>query len=246
METVLRTLGKLAMHTNTQSVADHPMNEKNVDNLCRVLVDFHFKIIRILIGSRPIKRLNHKKSNSSSFEHWTVKMEAPPILISIGFVECNKKGAFRFNQSMASDHELEDFLFYYVDAERHKLDVIASVDIKNTLNAINIKKRVCDIADFVEMWSSKRRYNPVSSNCQHFAVDLFSFLAQSACPEAVQEAISKMDTGCDTRKYKKKYKMIQHKVVEDDDDEKTMEMEMQSDDNKHHQKKSKQSTFSVL
>lgn len=190
MDTVLRTLGKIAMHTNTQSVVDYPLNETNRDHLCTTLIEFNLKISAIFIVSRPIKKYNHNKhikhndnnnNEDNTFHHWELRIIASPILISIGFVECNKKGAFRLNQTMSNDDDLKDFLFYYINSKRYKFDIVTCVipnnkfDDNNNDNLlllkrylkkeINIKKKVCDIACFIEMWSENKKYNAISNNC---------------------------------------------------------------------------------
>ena len=73
------------------------------------------------------------------------------------------------------------------------------------------------------MWSCKVKYNPVTSNCQHFAVDLFAFLALVSYLEAVQLAVDSMDKGCDRRKYKAKEPQQQN-MTSDVDDEKALDV----------------------
>ncbi len=235
MDSVLRTLSKIAIHTNTQGVVNYPLNEKNRDTLCTTLIEFNLKICAIWIVSRPIQ--GHKKN---TFQHWTVKIVAYPILLSMGFVECKKKGAFRLDQTMCADHNLKDFFYYFVNAKRQRFHIVTCVipplinndnKLKDTHSvdtlkkymklSINIKKRVCDIADFIEMWSTDMCYNAITSNCQHFAADLFAFLVQTKYPKQVNLAVGLMDDGCDKRKYKR----LEVLVV---DDEKT---EMPQSDN---------------
>merc|ERR1712154_543221 len=66
------------------------------------------------------------------------------------------------------------------------------------LKKIKCNKKVCDIADFLEMWTefevkNKRKdkpYNAVSHNCQQFALHLFKYLVGTHYPEKVQSAMS--------------------------------------------------------
>merc|ERR1711902_213009 len=82
------------------------------------------------------------------------------------------------------------------------------------------KKRVCDICDFIEMWTHKnKKYNAITNNCQHFAVDLFSFLVYSGYPNQVCLAINLMDGGCEKKKYAK-YRNVKSDLNEEEEDEK--------------------------
>eukprot|EP01084_Bolivina_argentea_P320233 555597_1 len=234
MDTILRTLGKLAVQTNTHGLVNYPLNEKNRDTLCTTLIDFNLKINAVWIVSRPIK--GYSKQNT--FDHWCVKIQAHPILLTMGFVECNKKGAFRMDQTMTSDKNLKDFLYFSINSKPRKLDIISCVTptlinsnnhmdlysvhtLKKYVNEkINIKKRVCDIADWIEMWSTDMYYNAISSNCQHFAVDLFAFLTSKQYPNQVSLAVDLMDDGCDKRKYKPKIVQNGYPMNDIDNDEK--------------------------
>eukprot|EP01083_Nonionella_stella_P041889 113376_1 len=250
MDTVYRTLGRLAVRTSIEHVVSYPLNEKNMDNICTTLIEFNLKINAIWIVSRPV----HK---NKSFHHWVVKILSHPILLTMGFVECNGMGAFRLDQTFATDDELTDFLYFYSNSMRQKLQIVVSVipsvmigNAKQKLNdheksslqkytgatnynpysdskskewliPIGIKKRVCDIADFIEMWSDNMKYNAITSNCQHFAVDLFAFLVERMYPNQVISAVQWMDHGCDKRKYKRIVNGNKRSDEEDEEKENT-------------------------
>ena len=221
MASVLRALSKVATSTKADSVLDYPLDEKNRDAVCSTLIEFNLRIIAIWIVSRPI--IGYKK-NANSFQHWTIKIQAPPILLSMGFVECDKMGAFRLDQTLSADQHLSNFLFYFIDNQRHRFEIVSSVTpstnqhhqtktlqeymimntVQDKIEPINIRKRVCDISDFIEMWTHKnKKYNAITNNCQHFAVDLFAFLVHKQYPNQVNRAINLMDDGCEKKKYAK-------------------------------------------
>lgn len=234
-DSVLRTMGKLMHTTNTQGVIDYPLNEKNRDHLCTTLIDFNYSLNAVFIVSRPVKDLKQ-----SSFQHWEVKIIASPILLSMGFVECNKKGAFKLDQTMTNQSDVDDFLFYYQNGQRFAYNIVShaipKLNEKNEKSGnknsdnnvgryinrkINCKKKVCDIADFIEMWSSNIKYNAIVNNCQHFAVDLFAYLVKYQYPLMVNSAIDKLDPASDKTKYLKQKKSFNVNNDNNIDDEKT-------------------------
>ena len=243
------------------SCFDYPLDRKNRDTVCTLLTDLPFKIIAVWLVSRPI----NGGKNNSKFEHWAIKIQAPPALISIDFLESNKKGAFGLCQTTASDAELEDFLHYFVKHKnnnyknknnigkiRKKWDIIASVTpspLKNTsylkyiddydlnklksymihkkqknknknnnndnkeiniLKEININRKVCDISDFLQMWTQitekdnkDKPYNPIKHNCQQFAADLFQFLVghKKEYQQKVKDVKEKVQSPFDKKRY---------------------------------------------
>merc|ERR1712154_612542 len=82
------------------------------------------------------------------------------------------------------------------------------------LKKIKCNKKVCDIADFFEMWTefevkNKRKdkpYNAVSHNCQQFALHLFKYLVGTHYPEKVQSASKQTQSPADIKAYKKESK----------------------------------------
>ena len=50
----------------------------------------------------------------------------------------------------------------------------------SNMETIDINKYVCDVGDFLQNWYEKtRKYDPLDSNCQLFAFDLFEFLVKN-------------------------------------------------------------------
>ena len=191
------------------SLFDKPLDRRNRDVVCTYLKDLPHKIVAVWIAARPVNGV----SNGFTFEHWCVKIQAPPSLISIDFLESEGYGKFGLQVTTAMEAELQDFLMYYVDLPnqgriRKKWRIVASAtpsplknknfkpefldphDLstlkkymktreqskknknknKNKLNTklhknknknndgvllkkIKCKKKVCDIADFLEMWT---------------------------------------------------------------------------------------------
>merc|ERR1712154_360664 len=82
------------------------------------------------------------------------------------------------------------------------------------LKKIKCNKKVCDIADFFEMWTefevkNKRKdkpYNAVSHNCQQFALHLFKYLVGAHYPEKVIAASKQTQSPHDIKAYKKEAK----------------------------------------
>lgn len=232
-DSVIRTMGKLMNSTNTQGVINYPLNEKNRDHLCTTLIDFNYSLNAIFIVSRPVKDLK-----ASSFQHWEVKIIASPILLSMGFVECNKKGAFKLDQTMTNQSDIDDFLFYYQNGQRFAYKIVSHVipklnekekksgNIGRYINRkINCKKKVCDIADFIEMWSANIKYNAIVNNCQHFAIDLFAYLVKNQYPLMVNSAIDKLDPASDKSKYLKGKKSINININNDNNNDEKKEID---------------------
>ena len=79
------------------------------------------------------------------------------------------------------------------------------------MKKINCNKKVCEIADFLEMWTEfdgkKRRkdkpYNAVSHNCQQFAVHLFKYLVGDEYPDKVVAAAKQAQSPADIKAHKK-------------------------------------------
>eukprot|EP00484_Ammonia_sp_Unknown_P017103 CAMPEP_0197026290 /NCGR_PEP_ID=MMETSP1384-20130603/6411_1 /TAXON_ID=29189 /ORGANISM="Ammonia sp." /LENGTH=383 /DNA_ID=CAMNT_0042454933 /DNA_START=20 /DNA_END=1171 /DNA_ORIENTATION=+ len=254
------------------SCLDYPLDRKNRDTVCTLLTDLPFEIVAVWVVGRPVNGYTN-----STFEHWAVKIQAPPALISIDFLESKKKGAFGLQQTTATDAELEDFLHYFVRDENHnkhkkKWHIISSVTpspLKNTsylkyiddhdlkklkafmqrnnngqhskpssleldtqlVKHINIKKKVCDIADFLGMWTEteshrkslsspslssphatdfnakskkvEKTYNPITGNCQQFACDLFQYLVghKAEYQEKVEFVQCQVQSPFDKKKY---------------------------------------------
>eukprot|EP01084_Bolivina_argentea_P237425 399025_1 len=201
------------------SLFDRPLDRQNRDVVICYLNELAHKIVAVWIAARPVSGI----ANGYSFEHWCLKIQAPPSLISIDFLESDGRGKFGLSVTTAMEAELQDFLMYYVQHPqngriRKKWRIVSSVTpsplINNSyrpdfldphelstlkkymkaikkksknpnshpnddiiLTKINCNKKVCDIADFLEMWTeyedkNKRKdkpYNAVSSNCQQFA-----------------------------------------------------------------------------
>ena len=227
------------------SLFECPLNRHQADVVCSRLVDLNCKISAVWVVARP---LNY--NNDGKFQHWCIKIQAPPSLISLDFLEVKKMGYIRYEATVASQAELKDFLyFYYSDpnsgrrirkkwkilasvtpsplADIHYLEYLDDYDVKTLtmymsqsqkkknhkhnknkddekyhddhkhndfnplLKNINCKKRACDIAEFISMWTSNnnirqsisngngkkgRGYHPIISNCQQFVADLFHWL----------------------------------------------------------------------
>merc|ERR1712244_49120 len=91
---------------------------------------------------------------------------------------------------------------------------INDMDNDGILKKIKCNKKVCDIADFLEMWTefevkNKRKdkpYNAVSHNCQQFALHLFKYLVGTHYPEKVQSASKQTQSPADIKAYKKESK----------------------------------------
>eukprot|EP01084_Bolivina_argentea_P134145 236680_1 len=244
------------------SCFDYPLDRKNRDTVCTLLTDLPFKIVALWVVGRPVNGYTNSK-----FEHWCVKIQAPPALISIDFLESKKKGAFGLQQTTATDAELEDFLHYFVRNENGKIKkkwhIISSVTpspLKNTsylkfiddhdlkklkafmkknnnkhntnseqlVKHININRKICDIADFLGMWTEsqtqmrkssfnpkkntndtitiEKTYNPITGNCQQFAADLFQYLVghKKEYSFKVKEVQLKVQSPYDKKRYKVK------------------------------------------
>lgn len=245
------------------SCFDYPLDRNNRDTVCAHLTNLNYKIIAVWVCGRPVVG-----NSPNSFEHWAVKIQAPPALISIDFLEYNKKGSFSLQQCSASNAQLIDFLHYYIKDQqqrhRRKWKILSSVtphpltnkiywphldndDIeqlklysKNAKKAvkkpfkyfknIDCDRKVCDISDFIAMWTSEqasvkaranayvlhqknkkhngrgssrrqRPYNAITSNCQQFAADLFDFLVGHQYPKKAQLLKSKVQSPFDMKVY---------------------------------------------
>ena len=71
------------------SCLDYPLDRKNRDTIITLLTDLPFEIVAVWVVSRPVNG-----NANSKFLHWAVKIQAPPALISIDFLESKKKGCF--------------------------------------------------------------------------------------------------------------------------------------------------------
>eukprot|EP01084_Bolivina_argentea_P134146 236682_1 len=117
------------------SLFDYELDRRNADTVCTLLHDLQFKIVAVWIVGRPLN--GYKKT---SYEHWSIKIQAPPALLSMDWLESKKKGAFGLQQTVATDAELEDFLHYFVRKQdgskiKKKWRIISSVTpspLKNT------------------------------------------------------------------------------------------------------------------
>merc|ERR1712013_96433 len=95
-------------------------------------------------------------------------------------------------------------------------------DATDLVQRIEIKRRVCDIADFLGMWTeleTKKKkgkktkaktktakgktYNPITGNCQQFAADLFEFLVghKAEYKHKVQQVKNQVQSPYDRKRY---------------------------------------------
>ena len=70
------------------SLFDRPLDRQNRDVVCTYLNELPHKIVAIWIAARPVNGI----SDGYTYEHWCVKIQAPPSLISIDFLESDGKG----------------------------------------------------------------------------------------------------------------------------------------------------------
>merc|ERR1712228_1167078 len=109
------------------SLFDRPLDRQNRDAVCTYLRDLPHKIIAVWICARPVNGI----SDDYGYEHWCVKIQAPPSLISIDFLESDGKGKFGLSITTAMMAELQDFLMYYVQTntgrQRKKWRIVSSV-----------------------------------------------------------------------------------------------------------------------
>ena len=243
--------------------------------------DLTFEIVAVWVVARPVN--GHK---NTKFNHWCVKIQAPPALISIDFLESKKKGAFGLQQTTATDAELADFLHFFVresngTKRREKWRIIASVtpsplkktsylkyiddynlkklktfikanksnkqrlDGSELVQHINIKRKVCDISDFLGMWTESKgfnkkkkksvmdaSYNPITKNCQQFAADLFDFLVghKEEYAQRVKDVRSLFQSPYDQKQNKKNSKASKEKDDCCDDDMKVQHMDVEEDE----------------
>eukprot|EP01084_Bolivina_argentea_P299670 516558_1 len=229
----------------------------------------------VWIAARPVSGI----ANGYTFEHWCVKIQAPPSLISIDFLESDGRGKFGLSVVTAMEAELQDFLMYYVQHPqngriRKKWRIVSSVTpsplvnqnyrgefldphelstlkmymkakkkLNNrdkqqpnnhiTLQKIDTNKRVCDIVDFIEMWTEsekngKRRdkpFNAVTSNCQQFALHLLAYLVGSHYSSKVEYAAKQTQSPHDIKLYKRKYsKQKRNNMMQNKEESKTFSM----------------------
>ena len=81
---------------------------------------------------------------------------------------------------------------------------------------ININRTVCDIKDFLGMWTesefsspkkgrvkTEKTYNPITANCQQFCADLFEYLVghKKEYKQKVQAVKAKVQSPYDLKKY---------------------------------------------
>lgn len=282
------------------SCFDYPLDRKNRDTVCTLLTDLPFKIIAVWVVGRPVNGYSNSK-----FEHWAVKIQAPPALISIDFLESKKKGAFGLQQTTATDAELEDFLHFFVrddkGKKKKKWNIIASVTpspLKNTcylkyiddydlnklksymtsssstnnknnknksnnnknvelIKHININRKVCDVADFLGMWTEQinnnnnnnintknnnnkeKTYNPITGNCQQFAADLFEYLVghKKEYQQKVKDVKVQVQSPFDKKRYKQdigkesKEKKLKHNKNIDDEKIEEIDQQKQNESN---------------
>eukprot|EP01084_Bolivina_argentea_P169759 294245_1 len=277
-QSVSTSIGASMVASNSGlSLFDKPLDRENRDVVCGYLSDLSYKIVAVWLVARPISGI----SNGCTYEHWCVKIQAPPCLISIDFLESHGKGKFALSVTTAMEAELSEFLMYYVNTKEERLAmkwrIIASVTpsplINNkykpnyldphelstlkkytkavrkqskkthsqqskvqkpiynevVLQKIKCRKRVCDIADFLEMWTEfevknkkqDKPYNPVSHNCQQFALHLFKYLVGNNYPQKVENATKQTQSPADIQARKKKSKnkaSATHQVDEKEDD----------------------------
>merc|ERR1719203_977512 len=250
---VSQSVGKSMVASNFGlSLFDRPLDRQNRDAVCTYLRDLPHQIVAIWICARPVNGI----SDDYGYEHWCVKIQAPPCLISIDFLESDSKGKFGLSVTTAMVAELQDFLMYFVltdsGRQRMKWRIVSSVtpsplanknykpeyldpfalstlkkymktmkkSMKNNkkqnvvstendgviLKKIVCKKKVNDIADFLDMWTQRqvehknknkkkmkvvnkdKPYNAVTHNCQQFALHLFKWLVNANYPQKVKEA----------------------------------------------------------
>merc|ERR1712228_417044 len=96
------------------SLFDRPLDRQNRDAVCTYLRDLPHKIIAVWICARPVNGI----SDDYGYEHWCVKIQAPPSLISIDFLESDGKGKFGLSITTAMMAELQDF-FNVLCTDKH-------------------------------------------------------------------------------------------------------------------------------
>merc|ERR1712228_540425 len=110
------------------------LDRQNRDAVCTYLRDLPHKIIAVWICARPVNGI----SDDYGYEHWCVKIQAPPSLISIDFLESDGKGKFGLSITTAMMAELQDFLMYYVQTntgrQRKKWRIVSSVTPSPLMN----------------------------------------------------------------------------------------------------------------
>eukprot|EP00484_Ammonia_sp_Unknown_P026067 CAMPEP_0197048394 /NCGR_PEP_ID=MMETSP1384-20130603/23763_1 /TAXON_ID=29189 /ORGANISM="Ammonia sp." /LENGTH=307 /DNA_ID=CAMNT_0042480533 /DNA_START=23 /DNA_END=946 /DNA_ORIENTATION=- len=268
LESTSQSIGTVMVASNSGlSLFDRPLDRQNRDVVCTYLNELPHKIVAVWICARPVNGM----ANGYSYEHWCVKIQAPPSLISIDFLESDGRGKFGLSVTTAMEAELQDFLMYYVQTQdkgrqRMKWRIVSSVtpsplinnsykpdyldphelstlkkymkslkkksknkanngqqsslanhmanDDEIVLKKIKCNKKVCDIADFLEMWTefedkNKRKdkpYNAVSHNCQQFALHLFKYLIGSTYPQKVEDASKQTQSPFDIKEHKEQNK----------------------------------------
>lgn len=91
----------------------------NAERTKTILFDHDKEIEAIWVVSRG---LNYKQD--SILQHWCIKIHAPPILVSIDFMQSNnnkKEGIFGCDINIGSEVELNDFLHYYYRDSKNNL-----------------------------------------------------------------------------------------------------------------------------
>ena len=64
----------------------HEIDRQNCERVTALLLNLDYKIKAIWVVKRPINY-----DEQSKFDHWVLKIQAPPALISIDFLQYNKK-----------------------------------------------------------------------------------------------------------------------------------------------------------
>jgi len=72
---------------------------------------------------------------------------------------------------------------------------------------VPIEKRICDVAGFISDWTNQHQnYNPIYSNCQRFAFDLFEFLSPVQFQSQLGTVQKKFECPYDSGKEQRKSK----------------------------------------
>lgn len=102
-----------------------------------------------------------------------------------------------------------EYLNYLSDHDRLKLEEyiknskISASDPSKFMQDIKCNRRVCDIADFCNIWTEDGKgYNAITKNCQKFAAELYAYLIYENYKEEVIRVFDRYQSPYDRKQWK--------------------------------------------
>jgi len=205
------------------------LDRQNCERVSTLLLDLDYTIKAVWVVKRPINY-----DENTKFEHWTLKIQAPPVLISLDFLEHNKKGAFGLELTTGMNAELSDFLYYYQmdnngNRHRKKWEIISAVVPSPFKKDHKQYSRFVDYGDF-KLLQEIQKTNNIPQNspfrnlkdieCDKKVTDIADFLEEftteysgyNAVMNNCQHFVFKLYKYILGDKYKSKWKFVASKL----------------------------------